>query len=66
MSVDLSPFIKSPDAIKKMRVAGRKAASVLEMIESFVQPGVTTNMLNDRCHDYYMIMIVVISNKNLT
>ena len=52
MSVDLSPFIKSPDAIKKMRVAGRKAASVLEMIESFVQPGVTTNMLNDRCHDY--------------
>lgn len=52
MSVDLSPFIKSPDAIKKMRVAGRKAASVLEMIASFVQPGVTTNMLNDRCHDY--------------
>ena len=35
MSVDLSPFIKSPDAIKKMRVAGRKAASVLELIESF-------------------------------
>jgi methionyl aminopeptidase len=35
-----------------MRAAGRLAASVLDMIEPFVQPGVTTDELDKRCHDF--------------
>ena len=35
-----------------MRVAGRLAAQVLEMIEPHVVPGVTTDELNTICHDY--------------
>ena len=44
--------IKSPAEQDKMRAAGRLAASVLDMIEPFVQPGVTTDELDKRCHDY--------------
>jgi len=44
--------IKTPDEIKKMRVAGRLAAEVLEMIEEYVKIGVTTDELNAICHDY--------------
>lgn len=44
--------LKSPVEIEKMRVAGRLAAEVLEMIEPFVQPGVTTEELDRICHDY--------------
>ena len=43
---------KSPEAIEKMRVAGRLAASVLEMITPYVKAGVTTDELNTRCHQY--------------
>lgn len=35
-----------------MRVAGRLAAEVLEMIEEHVKPGVTTEELDRLCHDY--------------
>lgn len=35
-----------------MRVAGRLAADVLDMIGEHVQPGVTTGELNRICHDY--------------
>ncbi len=44
--------IKSPAEQDKMRAAGRLAASVLDMIGPFVQPGVTTEELDKRCHDY--------------
>lgn len=44
--------IKTPDEIQKMRVAGRLAAEVLEMIEEHVCAGVTTDHLNTICHDY--------------
>lgn len=44
--------IKTGSAIEKMRTAGRLAAEVLEMITPFVQEGVTTEALNQRCHDY--------------
>lgn len=44
--------IKSPAEAEKMRVAGRLAASVLDMIEEFVQPGVTTEELDQRCNDF--------------
>lgn len=42
--------IKTPEEIEKMRVAGRLAAEVLEMIGPHVQDGVTTEDLNDICH----------------
>lgn len=44
--------IKTPQEIDKMRVAGRLAAEVLEMIGPYVKPGVTTDELNQICHDY--------------
>lgn len=44
--------IKSADEIEKMRVAGRLAASTLEMIGEHVKAGVTTDELNTICHDY--------------
>jgi len=44
--------IKTPDEIQKMRVAGKLAADVLEMIEEHVIAGITTNEINDICHNY--------------
>ena len=44
--------IKTPDDIAKMRIAGRLAAEVLEMIEEHVKVGVTTDELNTICHDH--------------
>jgi methionyl aminopeptidase len=44
--------IKTPAEIEKMRVAGRLAAEVLEMIDPYVQPGITTAELDRVCHDY--------------
>jgi methionyl aminopeptidase len=44
--------IKTPAEIDKMRVAGRLAAEVLEMITPYVQNGITTDELNQICHDY--------------
>lgn len=45
-------IIKTEEEIEKMRVAGRLAAEVLEMIEPHVVPGITTNELDRLCHDY--------------
>lgn len=44
--------IKTPEQIEKMRVAGRLAAEVLEMIEEHVVAGVTTEELDRICHNY--------------
>ncbi len=44
--------LKTPDEIEKMRVAGRLAADVLDMIGPYVQEGVTTEALDRICHDY--------------
>lgn len=48
----MSISIKTPSDIEKMRVAGRLAAEVLEMIADYVVPGVTTDELDQRCHDF--------------
>ncbi len=48
----MSITIKTSDEIEKMRVAGRLAAEVLEMIGPHVRVGVTTDELNQICHDY--------------
>jgi len=42
--------IKSGDDITGMREAGRLAAEVLQIIAPHVQPGVTTDELNEICH----------------
>ncbi len=44
--------IKTPEEIEKMRVAGRLAADVLDMIGPHVKAGVTTLALDRICHDY--------------
>ncbi len=44
--------IKSPEEQLKMRVAGRLAADVLDMIAPHVVPGVTTEELDRLCYDY--------------
>ena len=48
----MSVSIKTPDDVEKMRVAGQLAAEVLEMIEPWVKPGITTGELDRICHDY--------------
>ncbi|BCL68968.1 MULTISPECIES: type I methionyl aminopeptidase [Vibrio] len=50
----MSIKIKTAEEIEKMRVAGKLAASVLEMIEPHVKPGVTTEELDRICHDYIL------------
>ncbi|MGH1427112.1 MAG: type I methionyl aminopeptidase [Arenicella sp.] len=44
--------IKTTTEIEKMRVAGRLASEVLDMIEAHIKPGITTDELNTICHDY--------------
>lgn len=44
--------IKTAEEQNKMRVAGRLAADVLDMIGEHVLAGVTTDQLNDICHKY--------------
>ena len=44
--------IKKDDEIEMMRRSGKLAAEVLLMIAPYIKPGVTTNELNDRCHDF--------------
>lgn len=48
----MSIIIKNESEIEKMRIAGRLAAEVLEMIAPYVVPGVTTDQLDEICHDY--------------
>ncbi|MDT8451758.1 MAG: type I methionyl aminopeptidase [Gammaproteobacteria bacterium] len=44
--------IKNKQEIEKMRIAGRLAGEVLQMIRPHVQAGITTDELDRICHDY--------------
>lgn len=44
--------IKTAEEIEKMRIAGRLASEVLQMIGPYVQTGITTLELDSICHDY--------------
>ena len=44
--------LKTPQDIQQMRIAGRLAADVLQMIAPHVKPGVTTEALDRICYDY--------------
>ena len=44
--------LKNENEISKMRIAGKLASEVIEMIEEHVSVGVTTHELDIICHDY--------------
>jgi methionyl aminopeptidase len=44
--------IKTPEELEKMRVAGKLASDVLVMIEPHIKPGISTDELDQICHDY--------------
>ena len=44
--------IKTEEEIARMRIAGRLAAEVLELIAPYVEPGITTGELDRICHDH--------------
>ena len=48
----MSVQIKTPEAIERMRTAGRLAADVLDMITPYIEPGITTEELDRICHQY--------------
>jgi len=48
--------IKTNDEQDKMRIAGRLAADVLDMIGQHVQVGVTTEELDEVCHKYITVV----------
>lgn len=48
----MTVILKTQEDIQKMRIAGRMAAEVLEMIGEHVKPGVTTAELDRICHRY--------------
>ena len=48
----MSVTIKTLEEQKKMRIAGRLAASVLDMISEHVKPGISTDKLDQICHQY--------------
>ena len=52
--------IKSEQDIERLRISGRLAAQVLQMIGEHVKPGVTTAYLDDLCHDYIVNTLKVI------
>ncbi len=47
----MSIIIHKKEDFEGMRKAGAIAAKILDYITDFVEPGVTTNHLNDLCHD---------------
>lgn len=44
--------IKTEEDIQKMRIAGHLAAEVLEIIEPYIRPGVSTGELDRICHSH--------------
>ena len=52
--------IKTEQDIEKLRISGRLAAQVLEMIGVYVKPSVTTEYLDDLCHDFIVNELKVI------
>ena len=44
--------LKTAEDIEGMRVACRLASEVLDFIEPYIKPGITTNEIDKLCHDY--------------
>jgi len=47
-----STLIKTSQEIKKMRIAGKLTSDVLNMIEPFLIPGISTGEIDHICHNY--------------
>ncbi|HFL8824366.1 MAG TPA: type I methionyl aminopeptidase [Candidatus Azoamicus sp. OHIO1] len=45
-------YIKNESEIKKIATACKLATNVLEMIESYIKKDITTNEINEICHEY--------------
>lgn len=45
-------MIKTSEQIEKMRLAGKLASEVLEMITPLVKPGISTGELDEICHEF--------------
>ena len=43
--------VRSPEVIERMRRAGKAAAEVLQVVGAAIAPGVTTDELDDLCHE---------------
>lgn len=52
--------IKTAQDLEKLRISGRLAAQVLEMIGEHVKPGVTTEYLDDLCYDFIVNTLKVV------
>ena len=50
----MAVIIHTPEEIEKMRELGRLAAEALDYIGQFVRPGVTTNEIDQKIHDYHV------------
>ena len=48
----MSVYLKTPEEVEKMRIAGRLAGEVLDYITPHVRSGVTTDELDALCHEY--------------
>lgn len=48
----MSITIHKSEDFEKMRIAGRLAAETLDFITEYVKPEVTTNFLNELCHNF--------------
>ncbi|CAL4320960.1 type I methionyl aminopeptidase [Buchnera aphidicola] len=48
----MSYIIKTASEIKKMRISGKLVSEVLEMIEEYIKPNISTEKINNICHDY--------------
>ena len=48
----MAMHLKTPEEIEQMRVAGRLAAEVLDLVTGYVKPGVSTEELDRICHDH--------------
>jgi methionyl aminopeptidase len=48
----MSFTLKTPEEIAQMRIAGRLAAEVLQVVAPYVKPGVSTEELDRICHDH--------------
>lgn len=47
--------------IKKLRIVGKLAANILEMISEYIKPGINTEEINNICHKYIETKIKCIS-----
>ena len=56
--------IKNSTEIEKMRVAGKLAAEVLEIITPFVNPGISTGELDKICFNHIFLVNLDLSKSH--